>query len=334
VPDRPDVSAPLGLTPTDAERRALDAGDEEELALHVARRYYLDDQSKVDVAKALGLSRFQVARLIADARRRGQVRIEIGSPGRIDEELGRDLAAALGIAHAVVVQDSSGPSGSAVRHIADALALVLAEVVQEGDTLGMAWSRAIETMARSLESLRPCTVVQLAGALHLTGDRLGSVEVVRRIAEVAGGSARPVYAPIVVDSATTAAALRRQAGIADSLDLVSGMDVAVFSVGTWRPSGSAVFDVVDEEARAEATAAGAVGEVSGRLLSADGEHLTTSLDERIVGVTVEELLGVPTRIVTSHGAYRARATVAAVRAGLVGTLVTDDTLARAVLADV
>ena len=80
MPQSSDVPAVPGPTPTDAERRALDVEDEEQLALHVARRCHLDDQSKVDVAKALGLSRFQVARLIADARRRGQVRIEIGPP--------------------------------------------------------------------------------------------------------------------------------------------------------------------------------------------------------------------------------------------------------------
>jgi DNA-binding transcriptional regulator LsrR (DeoR family) len=321
---------PEGHDVTDAEQRAIDAGDEEELALHVARRYYLDDQSKVDVAKALGLSRFQVARLIADARRRGQVRIEIGAPGRLDEGLGRGLAESLGIGRAVVVQGSG--STESVKHVAEALGQVLGEVVREGDTLGICWSRPVEALARTLEALQPCTVVQLAGALHLTGDRLGSVEVVRALAAVSGGTAHPVYAPLVVDSAETAQALRRQPSIAGSLDLAAGADVAVFGVGSWRPSGSAVYDTVADEVRQEAVAAGAVGEVSGRLLAADGSPVRTALDDRVVGVSLDGLHAVPTRIVTAHGAHRAEATVAVVRAGLVGTLVVDDALARALLA--
>lgn len=331
VPESRDAPA-LDLTlPSDAERRAIDDGDEEELALHVARRYYLDDQSKVDVAKALGLSRFQVARLITDARRRGQVRIEIGSPGRLDAELGRALAAALGLERAVVVQGGGGPS--AVPQLAQALGEVLTEVVAEGDTLGLTWSLVAEELARTLVTLRPCTVVQLGGALHHSGDRLGAVEVVRRIAAVAGGTAHPVYAPLVVDCAATAAALRAEPGIAGTLDRIAEVDVAVVAVGSWRPSGSGVHDVVDDAVRDEAAAAGAVGEVGGRLIRADGTPAVTSLDERVVGARLSDLAAVGTRVLTSHGAHRAEATVAAVRAGLAGTLVTDDALARAVLAD-
>lgn len=321
---------PDGHEVTDAEQRAIDAGDEEELALHVARRYYLDDQSKVDVAKALGLSRFQVARLIADARRRGQVRIEIGAPGRLDAGLGRTVAEALGIDRAVVVQGSG--AADSVLHVAEALGVVLAEVVQEGDTLGVGWSRPVEALARSIESLRPCTAVQLAGSLHLTGDRWGSVEIVRALAAAAGGTAHPVYAPLVVDSAAVAAALRSQTAIAEVLGLAARMQVAVFAVGSWRASGSAVFDTVDEGVRREASEAGAVGEVSGRLIAADGARVRTSLDDRIVGVGLDDLSRVPTRVVTSHGAHRADALLAAVRAGLIGTLVIDQPLARELLA--
>jgi DNA-binding transcriptional regulator LsrR (DeoR family) len=37
-------------------------------AAQVARRYYLDQQSKIEIAAAMGMSRFQVARLLAVAR--------------------------------------------------------------------------------------------------------------------------------------------------------------------------------------------------------------------------------------------------------------------------
>jgi hypothetical protein len=43
----------------------------------VARRYYLQEQSKVDIAALLGISRFKVARLLDEARSTGLVRIEI-----------------------------------------------------------------------------------------------------------------------------------------------------------------------------------------------------------------------------------------------------------------
>lgn len=316
---------------SDEEREALERGDDEELGVLVARRYHLADQSKVEIAKAFGLSRFQVARLLAEARRNGTVRIEVGRPGRLDQELARELQAHLGIPRAVVVSTRPGDGAAAMRHVATTLGTVLGEVVREGDVVGVAWSRAIEAMTRQLTRLRPCTLVQLAGALHFPGDRLGSVEVIRQMAAVAGGTALPVYVPLVVDDAATAHGLRHQPEIAEVLAMADRLDVAVLSVGTWRASGSAVFEAVGEDLRSEGITRGACGEVSGRLFDRDGAPVPTALDDRVVGVTVEQLRRAPTRVVTSHGAYRAEATVAAVRAGLVSTLVADDDLARAVL---
>ena len=59
------------------------------LAALVARRYYLDQRSKVEIAGELGLSRFKIARLLDMARDSGLVRIEIGHPSLIDIGSGR-----------------------------------------------------------------------------------------------------------------------------------------------------------------------------------------------------------------------------------------------------
>ena len=47
------------------------------LATTVARRYYLDDRSKIEIAAELKLSRFKVARLLELARSSGIIRISI-----------------------------------------------------------------------------------------------------------------------------------------------------------------------------------------------------------------------------------------------------------------
>lgn len=314
-----------------AEQGALERHDEVELGVAIARRYYLADQSKVEIARAFGLSRFQVARLLTEAQRNGTVRIQIGRPGQLDHGLAEALQRHLGLDRAVVVGTAPGDGAAVTGQVGATLATVMDEVVREGDVLGVAWSQAVEAMARHLTRLRPCTVVQLSGALHFSGDRLGSVEVIRRVAAVAGGTALPVYAPLVVDDAATALSLSQQPEIAEVLGRVGQLDVAVVSVGAWRPSASSVYSAVDDGLRAEGARRGAVGEVSGRLFDRDGTPVATALDGRVVGASVEQLRGVPTLVTTSHGAYRAVATVAAVRAGLVKTLITDVDLARAVL---
>lgn len=316
---------------SDTEQAALDSGDDVALRIAVARRYYHQDQSKVTIGKAFGLSRFQVARMLQDAKRDGLVRIEIGAPGRRDRELSAALQQQLGLDKAVVVAAQSSSPHMAVEHVGRALAEELAATVREGDVLGITWSSATVVLSQSLEQLRRCTVVQLAGAIYPPAGMPGSVEVSRRIAGVAGGDAHAIYAPLVVPDADTASGLRRQPEIADVLARGRSLDLAVLSVGAWRPSASAVYDLLTPEERDEMSAAGACGEVSGRLFDTEGRFVPTSLDDRVIGISAEELRAVPRLITSSVGAYRADATLAAVRAGLVRTLVTDDELAAALL---
>jgi DNA-binding transcriptional regulator LsrR (DeoR family) len=173
--------------------------------------------------------------------------------------------------------------------------------------------------------------VQLAGALSFPGDRLGSVEVIRQVARVADGVARPLYAPLVVDDAATADALRRQPEIAECLERVDRLDFAVVSVGTWTESGSALYPLIPQQLSAEVSAAGACGEISGRVFDSAGEPVSAELDARVVGITAEQLTNVSHIIATSYGEHRAEATLAAVRAGFVHSLIADEALAHALI---
>ena len=80
----------------------------------VARRHYLQNQSKVEIADELGISRFKVARMLESARERGLVRIEIVRQGSLDVDASARLQERFGLAHAVVV-DTADADPAAVR---------------------------------------------------------------------------------------------------------------------------------------------------------------------------------------------------------------------------
>ena len=302
-----------------------------DLAITAARRYYEQDRSKTEIARDLGLSRFQVARLLADARRDGLVRIEIGAPGRTDEAMSAELAEHLGVERAVVVTPDPAAPSSTVDLVGRTLAVELVRAVGEGMTVGLTWSRATSTLGRSVTGLVRCTVVQLAGAVYPPDGLPGSVEVARAVARVAGGRAHTIYSPLVVADAATAAGLRRQPEVAATLARAAHLDIAVLSVGAWKPHASAVHDLLDLDERRALADRGVVGEVSGHVIDADGHLVASTLEQRVVGASLSELVAVPIRLTSSHGAHRREATLAAVRAGLVHTLIVDTDLARALL---
>ncbi|MEU0093624.1 sugar-binding domain-containing protein [Kribbella sp. NPDC006257] len=309
----------------------LGEGDEDdELLADVARRYYLDNTSKVDIAKDLNLSRFKIARLLEDARARGIVQIQIKSPSPIDRALADELASALGVPRCVVTHTSGSPEQ--VRdQVAEAAARTVAPLVHDGDLLGLTWSRAVDAMVDHFDALPACTVIQMAGSLHSPAGGGSTMDLARRAAALAGGTAHAVHAPLVVDDIAAVAALRRQPGIADTLALADGLDISVVAIGAWRAGCSTVWDAVSEELRDEGLAGGAIAEISGHLLDQDGRLVESPLEQMIIAVSIDQLRRPAERVALAAGAHRAPAVIAAVRAGLVSTLVTTTDLAREVL---
>lgn len=302
--------------------------DDQFLLADIARRYFLADESKVDIAASLGISRFKVARMLTRARDSGVVKISIVAPSAVDRILSGELADLLGLRRCVVVE-TAGSDADARRQVAGAAAQLLPDIVHSGDLLGLSWSRTVEAMVEAVTDLPRCSVVQLAGSLSSTGG--GASDLVYRAARLAGGVAHAVHAPLVVDDPSVAFALRRQSGINDTLQLADGLDVSVVAIGAWRTGCSTVWEAVSKEVREAALQGGAVGEVTGRLIDSEGNAVLSLLDDLVIGASLEQLQSPGEKVALVNGPHRAEATVAAVRASLVTTLVTTAEVARATL---
>lgn len=314
--------------------RRLSRSEELELALEVARAHYLEDQSKVAIAERFDITRFQAARLLTLAHEQGMVHIEVRPPTGVDTDLSRRLKVELGIANAIVVSPLAG--SSVVEHLGSTLARTLGDMVRPGGTVGLTWSRATIAMAQQITHLEPCSLVQLGGHVEGASDLPGTaatlpgnVELVQAVAQASGGRSYPIYAPLVVQDRHTAQALRRQPTIAAAVELFDRLDLAVISVGAWRSAGSTIHETMPATIVTRASELGVVGEISGRLYDAEGRDVPDVIGDRVVGIDLEQLRRTPRVIATSFGAYRAEATRAAARAGVIGTLIADRSLAEA-----
>ena len=302
------------------------------LSASVARRYYLDGRSKVEIAKEFALSRFKVARLLEDARASGLVRIEIGHPGTVDVDLSGRLMSALGLQHCVVTDTPDDHPESLREHLGAAAADLLTEIVTPDDVLGLSWARSVSAMAAALRRLAPVPVVQLTGALARPGVDDSSIEVVRDVARVAGSRAYFFYAPMAVSDAATAQALRRQPEVAQAFSHIDSVTKAVAGVGAWMPEQSTLYDATGEAERRELARQGVCAEISGVLVDAEGVPVASALTERMIGITAEQMRAVPEVVAIVYGLAKVEAVLAAVRGGMVDSLVTHSTLAEALIA--
>lgn len=294
-----------------------DPPERQKLLAQLAQLYFVDGASKVAIGKQTNLSRFQVASLIQEAQDTGIVRIEIAIP---DNDQDAQLAQALGINRVVTV--GSGPWPSDRRILARDAARVFMEQVEPGDVLGISWSRTLQLVTRELPPLPHNEVIQLAGALNDEDNQAAP----RLLAELTCQSAWPLWAPLIVENAH---ALMKSPEIARTLDRANTLDVALIAIGAWSPESSTVWNRVPPDIAERARAEGAVAEISGHLLTADGTPLHSPVETMLVAASVEQILSARTTVAVAFDAARAPAVQAATRAGLIDVLVCDEPLRQA-----
>ena len=288
------------------------------MAVEAARRYFLQDESKQDIARAIGVSRFKVARLIDQARADGLVTITIAWPGERDQVRSERLSDRLGVDVRVAAtftgQSSDGLLGAVC---ADAVR----EVLPEQGTIGISWGRAVRSFVAAADNLPAADVVQLIGGLGVDASDMSGDSLARTLAQRLGSRAYVMQAPLAVQSAGVAAALREEPNLQQTLNASAAVDVAVVGIGAWPTDVLSTFMTEDEKQELESK--GAVADICGRSMNGRGELLTTTFDDRLIAIDAGRLRSYPRVIAIAKGNAKLSAIEAACASGIVDVLVTD-----------
>lgn len=295
----------------------------------VARRYYLEGKQKNEIADELGISRFKVARILDDALAQGVVRIEVALPEGLDVELGDALAERFGIRRSIVALAQEGVP--TIDLLGSAAARLLESRLTREDVLGVSWGSTLTAVVDATSELALGEVVQLVGGVASVGLEVNGVELLRRLARTSGATVWPLHAPFLLGSAATATALRDDPSLAPTIERFSALTVALVGIGSLQTGRSALWTELDDDARSELTRLGAVTDLAGCILDAEGRLVPADALDRVIGIDAERLRAVGEVIAVAGGEGKTDAIAAALRSGLVDTLVTDSGTARALL---
>lgn len=297
------------------------------LAARVATRHYLEGRTNVEVAEELGISRFRVARLLDVARDEGIVRFSINLPLGMEAELSEGVRQRYDLDHCLVVP-GTGDQEVLRDRLGRTAAALLHEVVGEDDVLGVAWGRTLSAMTRHLDRLPPCPIVQLTG---VAGDIAeNSVELIRQISDRSGGQAFPIYAPMVLPDASTLNGLRRQDSVARAISRHRHVTVAVVAVGSWEPPDSQLLSSLTPRSRQRLVRHGVRAEMCGTLLTGTGAEVSV-LSEHLLAIEPAQLRRIPQVLAVAGGESKINAIRSALASGLISSLVTDESVAEALL---
>lgn len=298
----------------------------------VARRYYVERQTKSRIAEDLGISRFKVARLLDQAVEAGVVRFEIAEPADLDSALSEAVRARFALNSALVLAGGDLPASALVTPIGTVAARLLEEILVPGQILGVAWGRTLAAAARASSRLPAVDVVQAAGSMAGLDYSLNSVELVHRLAEASGGDAYPIYGPMWVEDPMLAEQLRNEPSVARTLARQQAIDVLVVGIGSWDPPNSLLHDTFPDSWRSEAKARGVCADLCATLIDPDGAAIPSALDDAGLAIGTELLRRIPNVVGVGGGVEKAGAIAAVLRGGWIDTLITDAGTARRLLA--
>lgn len=312
--------------------------EDHRLLYRIARAYYVEGQTQQQISERFGVSRPKVSRLLQRARDMRVVNITLVPPpgGHADLEHGLEQRYGLDEAIVVPISDPDDPDSIALE-LGPVAADCLLRLLEPNCTLGLAWGRSLLAMVEALPA-RPTagvTVVQLNGGLGPVGMLEHSAELARAAAQKLSARLQLVPAPGIVSTVEAARVLRADVQISSALAIGASADIAVVGLGVPTPesvllSSGSIITSEDLEALAKA---GAVGDIVLRYLDAEGAPVHLPLNERIIGVTLDELASIKRVVGIAGGIGKRKIIRSALLSGLLGTLITDQTTAEWLLSD-
>lgn len=304
-----------------------------ETILRVARLYYEKGQSQDQVARVMGTSRSNISRMLSDAKRLGFVQIKIVAPIARHDSLSLQLKKVLGIHDVQVI--GSDRSETTLTSVGRAAAMALMHSLKPNTTIAISWGRGVEAtiVEAQSDSLSGLQVTQLMGGLSSVTSSVSAEELGRTLAQNLHAQFVPLLSPAVVSNSRTRNTLLNEDSISQVLELSRNAGVALVGIGSHgSPSSEDVLNQFNLSKSAhDAVARTYAGDISARFYDSDGKAVSAEMDNRVVGLTLEEIAEIPLVIGVAAGTEKARGVLGAARAGLIDTLVMDVACATEVL---
>lgn len=309
---------------------------EADLALRAAWLSYVGGYTQADIANRLGVSRMKVHRLVAMAHDMGAVQVFIdGSPEALIR-LEDGLKERTGLETCIVVPSLPAEAENPQANLGRAAAHYLKSRLESGDVevLGLGWGRSLSEMVNCLPAM-DCSAVRMVPVLGSVVRKmsLNPYDVIHRLVDKTGGEGYLLPVPLFADTREHCEVLMAQRSVQDVMRVAVGADLTMVGLGAVPDLGHSLLmelGELDEAAAARLREAGAVAEILGRFLDAEGRRVECDINDRALGLSMEQLRRHHI-VAVAGGEEKVEATRAVLASGLLKGLITDEVVARQIL---
>lgn len=310
--------------------------DREDLLADIAEMYYEDGLTQAEISHAFKVTRSAISRMLTEAKQKGIVEIQVRRPLRFDQDLESALINRFNLKNAhVLTCDRVRSLGELRSRVGKACAQVLTSLIAPNMIFGVAWGTTVSATIDALQPQPPIPikVVQLVGVLGSKSHAFNAQALVEKLANKLGGEGIYLYTPFIVDNEEMVRSLLRISAVQEAIDMGRQCQAALLGIGTTVPEYCSLYQGghitridLDNLIRS-----GAVGDVGGHYFDINGKTPDNGFQSRLVGITREDLIGIPTRLGVAGGPSKATAILGAIRGNYINVLVTDSATAALVL---
>lgn len=307
--------------------------EHEQLLIRVSWLYYIAEYTQQKIADRMGLSRIKVNRLLQQAKDTGIVDIRINGVNATYIDLEQQLCERYDLKDAVVVEDASTDEAR-YRSLAKGLANWLMPRLSPDIKVGLSIGR---TLARLPDALQPMSSNSLfVEVMSGAGSHTGSFEkynVTSRVAEITGGRASYFHAPTVVSSRELKQSLLKEKMMKEAFQHARACDITLQSAGSIK-DGALLrqYGYISDADLKKLRANGAVGDILGTYINAEGKAVKSPLDGRVMAMSLEDLKAIPFSV-SVGGLDKAEVFAAALKGKIFNVLITDHATALTLLND-
>ncbi len=306
----------------------------------VAHLYHQRGMGQVRIASQLRMSQARVSRLLKLAQEKGIVRTTVHVPPGMFTEIEDALEERYGLSQVLVVDTGEVDDHGVVPALGATAATFLEEVLPACEVIGISsWS---ETLLAAVEAMNPLPrgateyVVQVLGGVGRPESQRYATRLAERLAQLC--HAQPVFllGPGVVATAGAREALMRDPHFAETLAFHDRLSLVLVGIGSLAAPSRVLREnvgVIGSADQKRLRTLGAVGDICLRFFDAEGHFVSSSLDERVISIGVEQLMKTERTVAVAGGQRKFTAIRAAIRGRWVDTLITDLGVAQRLLAE-
>jgi DNA-binding transcriptional regulator LsrR (DeoR family) len=323
----------------------MDKEDKLSLLAEVASMYYEQDLTQAEIAKRTFTSRSRISRLLTLAKEKGIVEIKIHYPTDRVRHVESALKEKFGLKKAMVLKGGDRTYQEIVEGVGALAANYLDQIVCDDMIVGISWGKAVYNTVKALkpEGHHKIQVVQIMGTAGTEDPVIDAPELIRTLANKYNGNFHTLYAPLYVEDDYVRNSLMNENTIRETLKLARKSDIILTGIGCFEPNvpnnlweGYTLNNLwegyLSKKERKILKDKGIAGTVSAHFYDVNGKILNEVMNNKIIGLDLDEIDKVDTIIGVAGGFFKAEAILGAIRGKFINVLVTDEATALKVLA--